>query len=165
MCSAWRLRELIADDSEAVRTIFNHYVAQSFAAYAADPKSSEDIQHMLAQAEGYPAFAATAADGSMIGFSFLRPYSSNSTFAGTTMLTTFIAEGHTGKGLGAAFLERIESAARAQGISRILAHVSSLNEGSLAFHQRHGYTSCGCFHDIGCKFGQTFDIVWFEKSL
>ena len=165
MGSAGRLRPVHPGDSESVRTIFNYYVAHSFAAYAEHPLSAEDIQLMLAATDGYPAYAVEDERDGVIGFSFLRPYSSHATFAGTVCITTFIAAEHTGKGLGSALLARIESAARDQGISHILAHVSSLNEGSLAFHQRHGYATCGCFNGIGCKHGQTFDVVWFEKTL
>ncbi len=165
MTESWTLRALCGDDCESVRTIFNHYIAHSFAAYTADPKSSDDIQDMLKQTEGLPAFAAIAPDSTVIGFSFLRPYSSNQTFAGTALLTTFVAKGYTGRRLGTALLEQIETAALQQEIRHILAHVSSLNEGSQAFHQRHGYVPCGRFHDIGSKFGKSFDVVWFEKAL
>lgn len=165
MGSAWRLRPMQPGDNESIRTIFNYYVAHSFAAYAEMPLSVDDIEIMLASTQGYPAWAAVDSGDHVIGFSFLRPYSSHATFAGTVRITTFIAAEHTGKGLGSALLARIESAARDQGITHILAHVSSLNEDSLAFHHRHGYATCGCFNGIGCKHGQTFDVVWFEKSL
>lgn len=165
MASAWRLRSVQSSDNESVRTIFNYYVAHSFAAYAEHPLSAEDIQLMLAATDGYPACAVEDERDGVIGFSFLRPYSSHATFTGTVCMTTFIAAEHTGKGLGSAMLARIESEARNQGISHILAHVSSLNEGSLAFHQRHGFGQCGCFHDIGRKHDQAFDVVWFEKTL
>lgn len=165
MTSNWFLRPLLASDCEAVRMIFNHYVAHSFAAYAEHPSSTEDIQTMLASTQGYPALAADNDDGQLIGFAMLRPYSRHTTFAGTALLTTFIAEGFTGMGLGTVFLAQLEAEARVRGISHILAHISSRNEGSLAFHQRHGYAPCGCFHDIGTKQGQVFDVVWFEKNL
>lgn len=165
MVSDWRLRPVQPDDNESVRTIFNYYIAHSFAAYAEHPLSVEDIQSMIASTQGYPAYVVEDEGYGVIGFSFLRPYSSHATFAGTVRMTTFIAAEHTGKGLGSAILARIESEARDQGISHILAHVSSLNAGSLAFHQRHGFIQCGCFHNIGRKHGQVFDVVWFEKAL
>ena len=134
MASAWRLRPVQSGDNESVRTIFNYYVNHSFAAYTERPLSAKDIQSMLAETRGYPAWIAVDGGDHVIGFSLLRPYSSHATFAGTVRIATFIAAEQTGKGIGSAILEQIESAARDQGIRHILAHVSSLNEGSLAFH-------------------------------
>ena len=81
------------------------------------------------------------------------------------MVTYFIASGHTGAGLGTALLEDLEAQARTRGIDHLLAHVSSRNEASLAFHKRHGFVQCGCLHDVGHKHNLAFDIIWFEKDL
>jgi L-amino acid N-acyltransferase len=165
MGKAWRIRALRAEDGGPVRAIFNDYVENSFAAYTEQPLSLESIQSMLSQTDGYPALSAIAEDDSVIGFSFLRPYGSHNTFAGTVRITTFINPDCTGQGLGAALLERLETEAAAQGIRSILAHISSKNVGSMAFHRRHGFVQCGCFEAIGRKHGQTFDVVWFQKRL
>jgi L-amino acid N-acyltransferase YncA len=132
MGEAWRVRALRAEDGEPVRAIFNDYVENSFAAYTEQPLSSESVQSMLSQTDGYPAIVAIAEEDRVIGFSFLRPYSSHNTFASTVRITTFINPDYTGRGLGSDLLERIETEAAAQGISNILAHISSRNEGSLA---------------------------------
>jgi L-amino acid N-acyltransferase YncA len=165
MPDKWRIRPLQPGDSEGVRAIFNFYVEHSFAAYADHPLSQEDIEALLASSCGYPALAIQDEVGDLIGFGFLRPYSPHSTFAGTAMVTYFIASGHTGEGLGTALLQELEARALERGIRHLLAHVSSRNEASLVFQTRHGFEQCGCFHDIGHKHNQAFDIVWFEKAL
>jgi len=52
-----------------------------------------------------------------------------------------------------------------QGITRILAHSSSRNPGSLALHAKHGFVECGRVPSIGRKWDQPFDVVWSVKSL
>jgi len=51
------------------------------------------------------------------------------------------------------------------GITTILASISSLNEGSLAFHQKNGFRECGRFRDIGVKKGRSFDGIWMQRVL
>ena len=165
MPEAWRLRSLQSSDSEVVRTIFNFYVEHSFAAYAQSLLSMNEIQDLLAQCNGYPALAADDEAGNLIGFGFLRPYSPHDTFSKAATITYFIASEHTGRGLGSAFLQSLEAEAQKRGIRNLLAHVSSKNPRSLSFHRKHGFRQCGCFHGIGCKHGECFDVVWFEKSL
>ena len=62
-------------------------------------------------------------------------------------------------------LERMLSEAEGLGITRILAHISSRNPGSIAFHRKHGFVECGRFPEIGQKRGELFDIVWMVRSL
>jgi len=159
------MRPLTSGDAPAVREIFNDYVAHSFAAYAQQPLTMQDIHGLLSQCERYPALAAENHAGELIGFALLRPYSPFDTFAATATVTYFIVPEHTGEGLGGALLQGLEEGASRLGIDRLLAHVSSKNEASLAFHRKHGFSHCGTFHEVGRKQGELFDIVWFEKRL
>ena len=62
-------------------------------------------------------------------------------------------------------MERLLDEGATIGIGTVLAHVSSLNEGSLRFHRRHGFRDCGRFHRVGVKRGAEFDMVWLERHL
>ena len=42
-------------------------------------------------------------------------------------------------------LSYLETAGKTQQISTILASISSLNERSIRFHEKHGFTECGRF--------------------
>jgi len=50
-------------------------------------------------------------------------------------------------------------------LTSILASVSSLNQGSVNFHLKNGFTECGRFRDVGRKKGETFDVVYFQRML
>jgi phosphinothricin acetyltransferase len=43
-----------------------------------------------------------------------------------------------------------------------MAHISSLNEGSIRFHAARGFCECGRFRNIGIKHGRPFDMVWMQ---
>jgi len=162
---AWRLRRLERSDGDAAHDILNYYVEHSFAAYAQQPLTADDMDRLLVSYQDSPALAAVDEADCLVGFAFLQPYSPFDTLAGTMLITYFIAPAFTGKGLGSQLLAQLETQARSRGIVRILAHISSENEGSLSFHRRHGFVECGCFHDIRYKNGISFDVVWFEKPL
>ena len=40
-----------------------------------------------------------------------------------------------------------------------------LNDDSIRFHSRLGFSEVGRFHDSGYKFNQWFDMVWMEKMI
>ncbi|HQK55812.1 MAG TPA: GNAT family N-acetyltransferase [Methanolinea sp.] len=115
---------------------------------------------MLAQ--GYPTVAARDMEGVSAGFGMLRSYNLLPAFAHTTAITYLFRPEKTGKGLGTRILHCIEEEGKKSGIFVILAHISSLNEGSIRFHQKNGFFEAGRFRAVGKKKGIVFDTVWME---
>jgi L-amino acid N-acyltransferase YncA len=80
-------------------------------------------------------------------------------------ITYFMRPEQTGKGVGSLMLEYLVEEAKKKGISSILASISSLNETSLRFHQKHGFGECDRFRQVGKKKGKFFDVIWMQKML
>lgn len=156
---------MAADDREAVIDIFNHYIENSFAAYPERRLPYETFGMLLNMSQGYPNATARTETGEIAGFGMLRPFSPISSFSSTAEISYFIKPGHTGRGIGKSLLVHLIEGARAKGITSILASISSLNEGSIRFHAANGFTECGRFAGIGCKNGQRFDVVYYQRIL
>jgi len=103
--------------------------------------------------------------GSLLGFGLLRAYSAVTSFSHAAEITYFLRPEHTHKGIGTQILEHLTEGANKQGITCLLASISSLNEASLRFHRRHGFVECGRFRRVGKKQGTFFDVVWMQKML
>ncbi len=159
------LLPLTGSDGSEVIDIFNYYVRTSFGAFPEKPVPDEFFDRMMQAARGYPAVAARDRDGVLAGFGMLRPHNPLPAFAHTAEVTYFVRSDMTSRGIGTAMLRHLEAHGKKQGISLILAHISSRNEGSLRFHERHGFSEVGRFHGAGKKQGLFFDSVWMEKSL
>ena len=50
-------------------------------------------------------------------------------------------------------------------IHRVVAGVTLPNDASVALHERFGFKKVGVFSANGRKFGQYWDVAWFERSL
>jgi len=159
------LKPISPDDREAVVDLFNHYVENSFAAFPQDKVPYAFFDAMLESTRGYPTVAARDADGKLLGFGLLRRHNPMPAFARTAEITYFVAPGSTGQGIGSRMLGELERRAGEQGIRTILAPISSLNEGSIAFHRKHGFAEVGRFKEVGVKNGRAFDVVWMQKIL
>jgi phosphinothricin acetyltransferase len=159
------LSPLTAEDREPILAIFNHYVAQGFAAYPETELPPPFYDTLLGLCRGYPNAAVRNEAGEVLGFGLLRPYHPMSTFSKTAEITYFLRPDATGQGIGRRLLEFLLDGARRQGITQILASISSRNEGSLRFHARHGFVECGRFRGIGVKRGEPFDVVYCQRSL
>ncbi|MFC1475471.1 GNAT family N-acetyltransferase [Candidatus Zixiibacteriota bacterium] len=153
------------DERTAVVDIFNYYIEHGFAAYWATTVGYEVFDRFLALARDYVAVTVKTDAGETVGFAMLRAFHPADSFRHTAEITYFISPAHTGQGLGTRLLDHLSAAARAMEITILLASISSRNEGSIRFHQKHGFIECGRFRGIGCKRGQTFDMVWMQKEL
>lgn len=156
------IRAVEEQDWPAITAIFNHYVANSLAAYPDEPVSGDIFKEKHLANPTFP-FLVAEKDGAVLGFAYLSPFHHASTMKRSATLTYFIHPESTGSGLGKRFLDRLIDAGRALAITNFLAHISSANIGSIRFHARHGFAECGRFLRIGEKSGLEFDMVWMQR--
>ncbi len=152
-------------DRKPVIDLFNYYIENSFAAYPEQKVPYEFFTLFLEACRNYPSAVARTGDGPLAGFGMLRPHNPMPAFRHTAEVTYFLRPDLTGKGIGTWMLAHLEEAGRNQGITVLLASISSLNEGSIRFHASHGFTECGRFARVGMKKGVVFDTVWMQKFL
>jgi phosphinothricin acetyltransferase len=159
----YSLEPMMAKHRKSVIDIFNYYIKNGFEAYRETPVGYEYFDKLLERLKGYPTLIARTESGDVVGFAYLRPYSPSDTFRRTAQITYFIHPEHRRKGLGRSFLEELIRQAQKLGVDNLLAHVSSLNKESLAFHLKNGFHECGRFREIGKKFGKNFDVIWIQR--
>lgn len=158
----YSIRPVTEDDWQAVSDVFNVFVDRSMAAYPEEHVGVEFFAIRHRAAPDYPFRVVKAADR-VVGFAYLSPFHPVATMRRSAQLTYFIREKHTGMGLGSRLLDLLLSLGREMGVDNFLAHISSLNEGSIRFHRRHGFTECGRFRRVGTKNGHDFDMVWMQR--
>lgn len=159
-----KLRPVGDGDGPAVLGIINHYVENGFAAYPETPHPPQAFERLRAMClEG--SFVVAEDQGEVLALAFLTPFLPADTLRRAAQATYFIVPGHTGQGLGQRLLQWLIEAARERGVDTLLAHVSSLNEGSLRFHQRNGFTRRGELVRVGRKRGQDFGVVYLQRFI
>ena len=160
----YRLRPYSQDDLRAVVDVFNYYVVNSLTAFPEKPLSYEHGGKLFTGGSGLP-FLAVQQGEVVVGFGLLRPYSVVPSFAHTAEITCFIDPGHTGKGIGSEVYGELFARGVLAGVRVVLASIASANAGSIAFHEKMGFTPCGRFEGILRKSGQDQDVVWMQRSL
>jgi len=153
-----------AENGKQVIGIFNHYIENGYAAYLENKVEDDFFGNFLAASKDLPAYVAHDGD-TIVGFGMLRRYHPFPAFRRTAEISYFIAPGMTGKGIGNLLLDRLAKDAKERGIDSLLASISSLNEGSIKFHQCNGFQECGRFIKVGKKFDIDFDLVWMQKRI
>jgi phosphinothricin acetyltransferase len=161
---AYTFRRTELSDAPYLRIIMNHYALHTMADFSEGPHTLTDVENLLSTDERLPKYVALSG-GEVIGFAVAYPFRPEPTFADTVKFTYWLKPSFTGRGIGTMLYSQLESECRQNGFRTILVNISSENKGSIKFHERRGYTQCGCFKQVGTKLGKTFDIVWMQKSL
>jgi phosphinothricin acetyltransferase len=159
------IRPLAPSDQIPVMDIFNYYIENGFAAYPERPFGYEFYERMLASTQGYPTAALVSPQDGVIGFGFIKPYHPMPAFRQTAEISYFIKAEYTHMGLGERILEYLIAEGAKLKINNILAQICSLNEPSLKFHVKHGFTECGRFIGVGQKKQVWFDVVWMQRRI
>ncbi|HAR42636.1 MAG TPA: hypothetical protein DCS07_08410 [Bdellovibrionales bacterium] len=159
------IRKAIDRDRDGIAAIFNHYVEHSFAAYPDQPVDETFFDNMSKIVYDDAFFVIETAEKKLAGFAFLKRYHPASTFNRVAEAGYFILPEYTRRGIGTRILDHLEKTARSLGIDALLAHISSRNQPSVAFHKKQGFSECGRLNKISRKFGKDVDIVWMRKFI
>jgi phosphinothricin acetyltransferase len=162
MTGGMKIRDMQESDREAVMRIFNHYAATSSAAYPDGPLPPQFFEPLR---EGAVSAIVLEGDVGVTGFGLLKPFLPFPVFRKSGMLTYFLAPEATGKGLGIRLLEQLTLDAKKQGMTMLVANMSSKNEASIRFHKRHGFSVAGNLAGVGEKFGEPFGVLWMQRTV
>ena len=150
----------------AVINLFNIYAESGTAAFSDAALPTEAYDLFLENARSYPSFVLIdRQSGKVAGFCRLRGWHPLPTFSRTACVGYFLAPSHVSRGLGSLCLDLLIREAKSMGISHLIAEVSSENEASLRFHEKHGFRRAALLENIGFKLGREFGIVLLQRDL
>jgi L-amino acid N-acyltransferase YncA len=159
------IRKVTEEDKGAVINIYNYFIENSFTTYQEKPLDQSFFEALKDIAIGGAFYVADTSNKEVVGFALLKKYQNVECFKRAAEVSYFILPKHTGKGLGTKLFTHLIDDARLRGIDTLVASVSSLNEESLEFHKRIGFTECGRLTKVGKKMGMDFDVVWMQKFI
>lgn len=155
-------------DVEAITEIYNQAVVHTTASYDLEPVSLASRLAWFDEkiAEGWPVLVATSPSGDeIVGWSSYGPYRAKAGYDATVEHSVYVRTDRRAGGVGTALLLPLIDRARAEGRHVMLGGVDADNAGSIAFHERHGFTAVARFHQVGRKFDRWLDLVFLQLLL
>lgn len=152
-------------DAEGIRTIYNHYVAESTALFDLVPRTLDaQVRWIDDHSGGHPAVVAVL-DGRIVGFGSLTPFRSRPAYSTTVEDSVYLLPGNEGRGIGRRLLDELVSLAEAHGFHTVIARISGGNEASIALHRACGFALVGVEREVGRKFNRWLDVVEMQRML
>lgn len=155
-------------DVPDIREIYNYYVTNSVVTFDEKKWSLAQWRDKVAHLRklDLPFIVAQSPSGQILGYALVAPWSGKSSYRYTVENSIYLGQAATGKGLGRALLEALIEACEEQGIREIVAVISDKGaEGSVALHEKLGFTEVGRMGRVGFKFGRWLGTIYLQKSL
>ncbi len=159
------VRRAVLEDSEAIRTIYNHEVLNSLVTLDLIPRSEAEQRHWIAEHSGvYPAIVAVV-DNSVCGFASLSPYRARAGYSTTVEDSIYVDSNYRKQGIGTALLNNILLLANQHGFHACMARVMANHQASISLHESCGFVLVGIEREVGRKFGKWMDVALLQKLL
>ena len=164
--SKWIIRCVTHADADALRDIYNHYVATSTATCDLFPRT--DIDQMLwiekHSENPYPAWVLVAG-GVVVGYASLSAFNPKPAYRHTAENSLYVHPDHTGNGYGEWLLMHTLDEAPKYGITNVVALITEGNDISIRLHERHAFVPCGRIENVARMFGRVLALILMQKQL
>lgn len=162
---AFAIRPATESDLEAIRAIYNHYVAHSTCTYQIEPETAEErLAWFRGRSAMHPVTVAEG-EGEVIGWGALSPWKSRCAYARSAEASVYVRHDRHRRGVGKALLLDLIERAKAAGLHTIIGGASSDQAASLALQAAVGFETVGTFREVGRKFDRWLDVTYMQLVL
>lgn len=165
---SYTIRPVRDADIPEIREIYNYYVTNSVVTFDEKKWTIKQWRDKIAHITklGLPFLVAESPSGQVLGYAYVSPWSGKSSYRYTVENSIYLGHAAAGKGLGRALMEALIAACEELGIREMVAVISDKGaEGSIALHEKLGFTEVGRMGRVGFKFGRWLGTVYMQKSL
>jgi phosphinothricin acetyltransferase len=161
------VRPAIAEDLPSLLAIYNHYVSHTPITFDIETLTLAQRAVWFAQfaASGRHRLFVAERDGELVGYAGTHSFRTKQAYETTAETTIYCAPHAQGSGVGRALYEALFAALRNEDIRVFMAGITLPNDASIALHEKFGFAACGTMHAVGRKFGQYWDVGWYEKVM
>ena len=146
-------------------SIYNWYVINSTATFHLEPVNQEELERMLSIGHvKYQSFIIEY-NNKVCGFCYISQFRYKEAYDSSAEITLYLAKDYARKGIGKITLVHLEEIAKQNNIENLVAVITEGNNASIALFERLGYFKVGHLKRIGKKFGQTLDVVSYQKEI
>lgn len=158
------LRPAQPKDAAQIAAIWNDVIAHTTITFTTDLKTPEDMAQAIA-ARGPGFQVAEGTGGQILGCATYFEFRGGPGYAHTKEHSIHLIPEARGMGLGRQLMDRLEEAARAEGVHSLFAGVSGENPAGVRFHASIGFAEVARLTQVGRKFDRWIDLVLMQKFL
>jgi len=160
------VRDCEPRDLDVVHALHVDAVLHSTAIWQEEPHPRSYFDGWLAErrADGYPVIVAEV-DGRVAGYATYSQWRPHQGYRLTVEHSVYVVEEFRGRGVATTLMGALVERATAEGRHVMIAGICSTNGGSIALHERLGFTTVAVVPEVGRKFDRWLDLTLMRLPL
>lgn len=160
------IRPAKLEDLNKILEIVNHSILHTTANYNYDIQTLE-VQTKWFEDKKTKNMPVVVADlnGEVVGFGSYGQFREKIGYQYTVEHSVYVVDNVIGKGIGSKLLTELIRLAKEQGFHVMIGAIDADNTGSIAFHEKFGFTAIGTIREVGYKFDHWLDLVFMQLIL
>ena len=159
------IRSVYIEDSEAVCSIYNHYVRNTIITFEETPVSKEEMTDRIAEASVSLPWVVWEDNEEIKGYAYANKWKTRSAYRFSVESSIYLQPDFIGKGAGRILYEALISELRNLSLHAVIGGIALPNESSVALHERLGFRKVAHFMEVGWKYGRWIDVGYWELLL
>ena len=159
------IRMARAEDIPAILDIYAPYVLNTTATFEYNVPTFPEFHARFSEITKQFPWLVWEEKGKVLGYAYASAPFTRAAYQWCAEPSIYLAPEIQGKGIGKKLYTALEALLKQQGYRVLYAIITQENHGSLAFHQKLGYTLTAQFPDCGWKFHRWLGVAWLEKRL
>jgi len=160
------VREAAVDDAEVLARIYNPFIQDTIVTFEETPVSAAEMARRVLEVRDVGlSWLVAEEQGEVAGYAYAARWRARHAYRYTAETTVYLAPGAEGRGLGRRLYQVLCEDLAARGIHAVIGVIALPNPGSIALHERMGFTKVAHFPEVGFKFGRWIDVGYWQKLL
>jgi len=167
--SSYCIRDAVDGDMPALRDLYNALIPTTTVAWTESLQTLRDRRAWFRRQQRfrYPVLVAETSS-EVVGFAAYGSFRGSGKWPGyrhTVEHTIHVRQDVHGCGIGRGLLEALIDRAQSVDVHVMVAAIDAANSGSIAFHERLGFTVVARMPEVGRKFDRWLDLVLMQRIL
>ena len=154
-----------ARDADACAAIYAPYVRDTAISFEDIPPTPAEMAARIERLITTHAWLVAEDENEILGYAYACPHRERAAYRWTTEVSAYVDARRRRHGAGRQLYDSLLNILTEQGYQVALAVIGLPNDPSVAFHESFGFEPAGVFHRLGFKFGEWWDVGWWQLDL
>ena len=154
-----------ARDAAACAAIYAPYVRDTAISFEDIPPTPAEMAARIERLTNTHAWLVAENEHEILGYAYACPHRERTAYRWTTEVSAYVDASRRRHGAGRQLYDSLLNILTEEGYQVALAVIGLPNDPSVAFHESFGFEPAGVFHRLGFKFGEWWDVGWWQLDL
>ena len=159
------IRAASEEDAEGILKIYDPIVRHSHTSFELEVPGVEEMKQRIKTISMDRPYLVGELNGEVVGYTYAVQLRGRVAYRFTAEASIYIHNDFQNKGIGKRLYKALLSILSATNHRTVYGVIALPNENSQWFHRYMGFKNIGIFKEAGYKFGNWYDIDWWEKKL